>query len=452
MKFDIRAYLPNHVSGQIVVLLIVSLVASHAVLMAAFLYHRQDEPPQHYPDQLATLMELISANPAERRENLVASINRAFPRFELALVPNPPAAASPPAPSDHAVEGFAHRMGPSYRVIGLASAASPSAAAGERIAVGLQNGQFLSAQLVPPALFPWFGPSTITLIVVLISVPLLGVWAALGLTGPLRSFATAAENFDPNGEIAPVPERGPHEVRVAARALNQMRERIKALVDDRTRMLAAVSHDLRTPITRLRLRCEFIDDEPTRTEMLGELAHMESMVESVLHFLRNRQTGRQAVALDLATSLQAICDQFADTGREVGYHGPDHAVIRAHPEDLHRALTNLIDNAVRHGGKTDVKLTLTRPTVTIAIEDDGPGIPDARKQAMFEPFARGDAARGMNDKTGFGLGLSIARAVIEAHRGGLTLLDREPHGLVAQVILPQAEPETEAANEIPPRS
>lgn len=218
-----------------------------------------------------------------------------------------------------------------------------------------------------------------------------------------------------------------------------MRERIKALIDDRTRMLAAVSHDLRTPITRLRLQCEFIDDEGARAKMLGELTHMESMVESVLHFLRNDRIGRRAVALDLATSLQAICDQFADAGHNVSYHGPDHVVICAHLEDLHRAITNLIDNAVRHGDKADVKLELTSPTVTIAIEDDGPGIPDADKQAMFEPFVRGDAARGMNDTTGFGLGLSIARAVIDAHHGSLTLRDREPHGLVAQVILPQGD-------------
>lgn len=441
MRFDIRAYLPNRISGQIVVLLIASLIASHAVLMVSFIYHRHDEPYQHFPDQLTTLMELISASPADRREDLVASINRAFPRFELELVPNVPTAATP-ASSDYAVEVFAHLMGPNYRVIELASGPSLSPTAGQRVAVGLRDGQFVSAQLAPPPPPPWFGPMTITLIVLLISMPLLGVWAALALTGPLRRFASAAENFDPNGEIAPVPERGPQEVRIAARALNQMRERIKALVDDRTRMLAAVSHDLRTPITRLRLQCEFVDDESTRAKMLGELAHMESMVESVLHFLRNSRTRRQAIALDLATSLQAICDQFVDTGREVGYHGPDHAVIHAHPEDLHRALTNLIDNAVLHGGKADVKLTLTKPTLTIAIEDDGPGIPDAHKQAMFEPFVRGDTARGMNDKTGFGLGLSIARAVIEAHRGSLTLLDREPHGLVAQVILPQAEPET----------
>ncbi len=443
MRVDIRAYLPNRVSGQIVVLLIASLVASHLVLTIAFFYQRHDGPHLHFPDQLATLAELISASPADRREDLVASINRIFPRFELALLPNAPTAAlpSPAVPPDHWVEGFAYRMGPNYRVIKLASEESPSLRAGERIAIGLQDGQFISAQLAAPP-FLWFGPATLTFIVVLISMPLLGVWAALGLTGPLRGFASAAENFDPNGEIALVPERGPQEVRAAARALNQMRERIKVLIDDRTRMLAAVSHDLRTPITRLRLQCEFIDDESTRAKMLGELAHMETMVESVLHFLRNSQTGRQAVALDLATSLQAICDQFADTGREVGYHGPDHAVIHAHPEDLHRALINLIDNAVRHGGKADVKLTLTRPTVTIAIEDDGPGIPDARKQAMFEPFVRGDTARGMNDKTGFGLGLSIARAVIEAHRGSLTLVDRVPHGLVAQVILPQTEPDT----------
>jgi signal transduction histidine kinase len=441
MKSGIHSYLPTRVSGQIVLLLIASLLASHAVLTVFFLYHRRDELHQHFPDQLASMMELIAANPVDRRADLVAAINRAYPRLALTLSPNAPAAAAPPTSTDYAVEGFAHRLGPNYRVMALAGGPSPPAASGERIAVGLHDGQFVSAQLVPPPPPPWFGPGTITLIIVLISTPLLGVWAALALTGPLRRFASAAENFNPNGEIAPVPERGPLEVRVVARALNQMRERIKGLIDDRTRMLAAVSHDLRTPITRLRLRCEFIDDESTRAKMLGELAHMESMVESVLHFLRNKQTARQAVALDLATSLQAICDQFADSGREVGYHGPDHAVIRAHPEDLHRALTNLIDNAVFHGGKADVKLTLTEPTVTIAIEDDGPGIPDTHKQVMLEPFVRGDAARGGNGKTGFGLGLSIARAVIEAHRGTLTLLDRQPHGLVAQVILPQSEAE-----------
>ena len=170
-------------------------------------------------------------------------------------------------------------------------------------------------------------------------MPLLSLWAALGLTGPLRRFAQAAENFNPSEEIAPVPEHGPKEIRVVARALNEMRERIKALIDDRTRVLVAVSHDLRTPITRLRLQCEFVDDEATRHKIRGELQHMESMVESVLHFLRTGNARMQTVALDLATSLQAISDQFVDAGHDVSYHGPDHAAICANPEELHRAFT-----------------------------------------------------------------------------------------------------------------
>ena len=142
--------------------------------------------------------------------------------------------------------------------------------------------------------------------------------------------------------------------------------------------------------------------------------------------------------IDLATSLQTICDQFADVGHHVSYDGPDHVVIRAYADELHRALTNLVDNAVRHGGKADVRVDLAASTVTVAIEDDGPGIADGGKEDMFEPFVRGDAARGMNNNSGFGLGLSIARAVIESHAGTLMLLDREPRGIVARVTLPRA--------------
>jgi signal transduction histidine kinase len=447
MSFDVRSYMLNRISGQIVALVIASMIVSHIVLAISFIFYRH-EPPERFGDHLATLVELIAANPIERREALVAASARAFPRFELALATGPPAVAPARSFSSPELEGFAHRLGPRYHVIPLAAAEPPtSGAGGQRVAIDLQDGEFVTARLAPMPSPPLFGPFTITWLAVAISVPLLGLWAALGLTGPLRRFAQAAENFDPNDEFAPVPERGPREIRVAARALNQMRERIKALIDDRTRLLAAVSHDLRTPITRLRLQCEFIDDEGTRAKMLGELAHMQAMVESVLHFLRDGRTGRQAIALDLATSLQAICDQFTDSGHNVSYYGPDHVVIRARPEDLHRAITNLIDNAVRHGSKVDVRLALTSPTVTIAIEDDGPGIPGAGKEAMFEPFVRGDAARGMDNKTGFGLGLSIARAAIEAHHGTLTLLDREPHGLVAQVILPQRD-ETPAATPV----
>jgi signal transduction histidine kinase len=440
-KAKLRAFMPSHISGQIAIIIVVSVLLIHAVLTTAFFLNRRGPPPQAARDELGTLIKLIDASPAASRAALVARMHETFPHFDLALADRWPQTQSRPADDrfrDLESEGLTRQLGPGYRVASIGAAdAPPHPQAPHPLAVGLKDGTIVTAQLPPIGPPPRFGLFFVTLLAIALSVTLLGLWAARGLVEPLRRFVWAAESFDPNGEIALLPERGPYEVRAAARALNGMRERIRTLVDDRTQMLAAVSHDLRTPITRLRLRCEFIEDPAARAQMLDELGHMGAMVESVLYFLRDGQRREAATTIDLATGLQTICDQFADTGHEVNYQGPDHVVIRAHADELHRAITNLIDNAVRHGGKTDVRVTETACQVTIAIEDDGPGIPGAYKEAMFKPFVRGDAARGMDGRSGFGLGLSIARTVIEAHSGTLTLLDREPHGLIAQITLPE---------------
>ena len=215
-----------------------------------------------------------------------------------------------------------------------------------------------------------------------------------------------------------------------------MRERIRKLVDDRTRMLAAMGHDFRTPITRLRLRSEFIADEELRGQILRDLDQMMTMSDSALSFLRDGQAHEDATAIDVATSLQTICDQFSDLGHTVTYRGPDHFTLVARPSDLHRAVANLVDNAVRYGSNTQVRLSRDEAALRIDVEDDGPGIPDACKTAMLEAFVRGDEARTMDDRAGFGLGLSIARAIAAAHGGTLTLHDRVPHGLIARITLP----------------
>jgi signal transduction histidine kinase len=276
----------------------------------------------------------------------------------------------------------------------------------------------------------------VTLLFAAISVTLLGLWAARALTAPLSSFARAAESFSLNGAAAPLPERGPEEVRSVAKALNRMRDRITTLIDDRTRMLAAISHDLRTPITRMRLRSEFIEDHVHRSHMLGDLDQMRSMLESVLSFLRNDRKFESMTLVDIATTLQLVTDQFADMGHKVVYDGPQHAVVTARPDDLHRSITNLVENAVRFGAEATIRLSVSPNTVTIDVEDDGPGISDARKQAMLEPFVRGDDARNMDETAGFGLGLSIARAIVLAHGGELSLNDRQPHGLIVRIELP----------------
>jgi signal transduction histidine kinase len=294
----------------------------------------------------------------------------------------------------------------------------------------------ISANVTPGQRPFWGGPWMMTLLFAVISVTLLGLWAARALTAPLSSFAKAAEDFSLNGAAAPLPERGPEEIRSVARALNRMRERIAGLIDDRTRTLAAISHDLRTPITRMRLRAEFIEDEVHRNRMLGDLEQMRSMLESVLSFLRNDRKLESMTLVDIASTLQLVADQFTDMGHRVGYLGPAHAMATARPDDLHRSVSNLVDNAVRFGAEATIRLTMSPDSATIDVEDDGPGISDADKGEMLEPFVRGDHARNMDEAAGFGLGLSIARAIALAHDGELSLHDRQPHGLVVRIEIP----------------
>ena len=169
-----------------------------------------------------------------------------------------------------------------------------------------------------------------------------------------------------------------------------MRERITALIDDRTKMLAAISHDLRTPITRMRLRSEFIEDDAHRGRMLNDLDQMRSMLESVLSFLRNDRKLEAMTLVDVASTLQLITDQFADMGHKIAYDGPEHAMAMVRPDDLHRSITNLAENAVSFGAEVTVRLRVSPDCMTIEVEDDGPGISDERKAVMLEPFVRGD--------------------------------------------------------------
>ncbi len=163
------------------------------------------------------------------------------------------------------------------------------------------------------------------------------------------------------------------------------------------------------------------------------------MLESVLSFLRNDRRLEAMTLADIATTLQLVADQFADMGHRISYHGPQHAMATVRPDDLHRSITNLVENAIRFGAETTIRLIASPDHMTIEVEDDGPGISDARKAVMLEPFVRGDEARNMDEASGFGLGLSIARAIVLAHGGELSLHDRQLHGLIVRVRLPSRQ-------------
>jgi signal transduction histidine kinase len=186
----------------------------------------------------------------------------------------------------------------------------------------------------------------------------------------------------------------------------------------------------------MRLRAEFIEDETNRQRMLRDLDQMRAMLEQVLSFLRNDRRLEPMTLADVASTLQLITDQFCDMGHRVAYAGPAHAMATVRPDDLHRSVTNLVENAVRFGAEATIHLRVEPDDITIDIEDDGPGISDVRKANVLEPFVRGDDARNMDEAEGFGLGLSIANAVVLAHGGVLSLHDREPRGLVVRMRLP----------------
>ncbi len=269
--------------------------------------------------------------------------------------------------------------------------------------------------------------------IVVVAVLLLR-WA----TRPLRDLALAAERFSLDQTPQPLSETGPAEVRRAARAFNTMRERIQHLVSERTQALAAVSHDLRTPITRLRLRSELMEDAATRDLVDADLAEMESMINSTLEFLRGGLSSEAIRPIDIVSVIETIVDDHADLGQAVSLNGVGHGRVLGRLLSLKRVFWNIIGNALKYGGHVSVVIAETPAGLVITVEDDGPGIPDGDMERVFQPFIRLEESRG-RETGGSGLGLTIARAVISAHGGDISLANRPEGGLRVTISLPRLD-------------
>lgn len=262
--------------------------------------------------------------------------------------------------------------------------------------------------------------------------------AAIGMRAlgtPLRDLARAANGLG-QGHPVPVDIEGPREVRQLAEAFNAMQDRILRMITDRTHALAAVSHDLRTPIARLRLRTELLADEELRSTTATDLADMERMIDSVLAYLKGDSDPEKPRPVDLVALLRTLLDEAADAGWSTEYDGPQQLRIAVRPLSLKRALSNLIENALLYCGSVRVCVSIDRAEVRISVEDEGPGIPETDLERAFEPFWRLDQSRGRNTG-GTGLGLAIARQAIEREGGHITLTNRPGGGLKVLVVLLQ---------------
>jgi signal transduction histidine kinase len=426
------------ITTQMTVLVVAALAVAHMVIgLAIFsLYPRPMEPSSRAaPPQLEFVARLLAAiSDVQQRAEIVRATRELIPELEIGALPlgtQRPMPGPRPDRSDPRLES-------PFKAFEL----MPDGPERHRLlAVSLGDGTALTVPFTPPPRPPGPDPILIGTMAFLISaVALISVWATHSLIAPLTRFADAAERFTLGRNDAMLPESGPVEIVSAARAFNQMRERIQRMVEDRAQMLAAVSHDLRTPITRLRLRAEEIDSSSLRKQVIRDLDSMQIMIRAALSFLREQATRVRQTRIDLPSLIQTVCDDCADAGRQVSFESFGHACVMGDPDQLTRAITNLVENGLKFGKAVSITMALSASsTVDIEVRDDGPGIPDREKSRVLEPFYRGDQARNLDDQDSFGLGLSISRVIAEAHSGSLSLHDATPHGLIARLTLPLAD-------------
>ena len=451
MKAFLRRLRPDHLAGQIALLILAAIVMFHLTLTTIQHFTNPDgRPPIIEPSEfIASALLAIDAAPVSERSDVLAALARAAPWANFAVRDQSGDIPAVGASAD--LDVLRSRLWAGARVVAASRATDNR---GGAIVVALRNGGYAVATTLEPRRSLWASMSSTqngaptlpmrllerSALFFFLCASILTVWISSAVVAPLVKLAREAERYPAeNAHLRPIAEAGPREVRDLTRALNRMQSRIEAMIEARSQALAAISHDLRTIITRVRLRSEFIADVELKEKMLHDAGLMDSMLYKNLQHLRDAKSAPDRGLIDLDSVLQTVSDQFADLGHDVTYRGGQHQIILGSLTEMQRVFNNLVENAVTYAKK--VVITLDQPSpevIRVDVADDGPGIGAESKQRVLEPFVRGEPARNMNDHSGFGLGLSIVRSLVEDVGGGLQLLDHEPHGLIARVTLPRA--------------
>ena len=452
-----RWLIPQTLAGRTIAVLLVGLGLFH--LWSIWIYQVGIENllgstrDQQLAERLVSVKRAIAALPAGEREQTAHALSTATIEIHwspFSLV-NPPSVESerigllrkqlrelvPEITDDHvrlafADEGTSSEESDAYRHLLLASVQLPDASW-----VNLRLATFQTTSTEHGILASL---SAMALGILLVSFVLVR-----SVTAPLRTLARAADRIGIDLAAPEVPQTGPREIQQTAKAFNRMQARIKRLISDRTQTLAAVSHDLKTPITRLRLRAEFVRDEDLRQTIEGDLDEMERMIESTLAFLRGDAIGEESKTVDIASILKTISDELVDTGHDVVLAGLPHLSLRCKPLAIKRAFSNLIENAVKYGrdgGRIDLAIAAEASDRgeagwLVTVSDDGPGIAPEHLPRLTERFYRVDAARSRAQK-GTGLGLAIVKHIVNRHDGRLQFRSELGAGTVVSVWLPAA--------------
>lgn len=408
----------------------------------------------HSLDRAEQLIMATEIVPESARKAYLDVANR--PGMQLNDVTTPEAQLAP-ANTEFTL-ALAKRMGRAYGLRSLA--ARPAACANaldqpvvfgllrmkwrgtcEAIAVRLRDGDELLLSVLPPrsATSPQRTDYTLTIALFLLSVGTLAYLVARMTTRPLKQLAKAAQNLGNDINHPPLDLTGADEIRQASAAFNAMQARIRQYIFQRTQMLAAITHDLQTPLTRMRLRLEKVSEPELQERLIGDLSAMQAMVREGLDLARSMDTNETMQMLDLDSLLDSVCADATDANQRVSLAGHAGMALLGRPLDLRRCLVNLIDNAVKYGHAAKVCVDRINGAARIRVRDAGPGIPQAELTRVFDPFYRVETSRS-RESGGTGLGLTIARNIAEQHGGSIALANHPEGGLEATLMLPEYYP------------
>ncbi|TDR73928.1 ATP-binding protein [Paludibacterium purpuratum] len=447
--------LPRTLTGQLLLAVVLSLILALIVgawLLLADREHFSDRMrDQNAAERLGGIVSMLERSPADDRQRLLRVLNEPGNFFSFAEPWHPPAHQ---ALDDQAfADALRDALGASRSVQVRPPELRPRMPPGTPQAQGTEHGSmampFLVVQVrmsdgtvltwrhaVPPAPRNWPANTLLLLGVLALTVALMASWLVRRLTQPLAALADAATGLVGNLDQPPLPESGPHEVARAAMAFNRMQRDLRSYLETRSQALAGVSHDLRLPITRLRLRLEQIADTALRERFETDLSEMDAMIGHTLAFLRAGQISESQVKLNLDALLDGLVEDFTALGMNVSLTGSAGRPVLARPQALRRCLGNLMENARRYAGDAaELRVEANTERVTIWVEDRGPGIPAEARDRVFEPYFRLESSRA-RATGGTGLGLAIARATARAMGGDLTLDDRKGGGLSVRLTFP----------------
>jgi len=454
----IKHLIPDKIASRTLLAMILGLALSHGISVALYVSDRNSaltfSGGEHIGERIATIDRIIRSAPPPQRQRLIEVADEA--RLHITLTPqsgieDQPVGDRPRNGLQDVLRTHLSTQGKKdvrlrYTTMPVADlihadpgaqTEDPAMVEAMLISMPLPDKTWLNfaARIETPEPL-WSLRFVLSMAVMLLAVTILSALVVHHLTNPLAVFAAAAQRLGVDVRAPPLKENGPAEVRQAARAFNDMQNRIRRFVEDRTQMIAAISHDLGTPITRMRLRSEFVEDPEQREKMLADLDDMEKMVFSVLSFARDEAAQEPQKSVDLRTLLQRVSDDAGDAGHMVAFEAGNDAVpYNCRPVAMRRAIGNLIDNAAAYGQRARLSLDGDEKYLAITIDDDGPGINPDHREEVFKPFHRLEGSRN-RETGGTGLGMTVARTIIRAHGGDVTLENRPEGGLRVKVLLP----------------